>query len=316
MHTAHAAARVVNPSRRHVLLDPAELDGAPLAFSSYDEALNWLDAERLNLVAAVSVAADQGLHEIAWKLPITLWDLFNLRNYWADWIATHKIGLASARCRDDLLGENWVSNNLAAAYIRTGRNLEAADLLVRVLANERRLSHRRGQAVSLTNLGVVHGNLRQTEASVESYQQALEISREIGDKRGEGVALSGLGDNWKLLGERGRSVLYYQLALDAHRAAGDEFGEAGVLLSLSQAYFAFGQTGEAVKHSRQALALNRRIGHRYAEAMTLGLLGQALATDGHRDEARQCFLEAYEILESIHDPSASEMLGHLGDVDQ
>jgi uncharacterized protein YabN with tetrapyrrole methylase and pyrophosphatase domain len=45
-------------------------------------------------------------------------------------------------------------------------------------------------------------------------------------------------------------------------------------------------------------------------------LGQALATDGHRDEARQCFLEAYEILESIHDPSASEMLGHLGDVDQ
>jgi DNA-binding SARP family transcriptional activator len=316
MCTAHAAARVVNPSRRHVPLDPAELDGTPLAFSTYDEALDWLDAERLNLVAAVSVAADQGLHEIAWKLPITLWDLFNLRNHWADWIATHKIGLASARCLDDLLGQNWVSNNLAAAYIRTGRNLEAADLLVRVLANERRLSHRRGQAVSLTNLGVVHGNLRQPEASVESYQQALEISREIGDRRGEGVALSGLGDNWKVLGQRDRSVLSYQLALDAHRAAGDEFGEAAILLSLSQAYFAFGQTGEAVKNSRQALALNRRIGHRHAEAMTLGALGKALATDGHRDEARQCFLEAYEILDSIHDPSASEMLDHLGKFDQ
>lgn len=311
MCTAHAAARVVGPSRRHVLLGSAELDCTPLDFSTYDDALNWLDLERLNLVAAVSVAADQDLHEIAWKLPIILWDLFNLRNYWADWITTHRIGVESARRLNDVLAENWVSNNLAAAYIRTGRNLEAADLLVRVLANERRLSHRRGQAVSLTNLGVVYGNLRQPEASMESYQQALEISREIGDKRGEGVALNGLGDNWKLRGQRDRSVLSYELALDAHRAAGDDFGEAGVLRDLSQAYFHFGQIGEAIKQSRCAVELNHRIGHRHAEATALGVLGRALAADGHRDEAHRCLLKAYRILESIHDPSAPEMLDHL-----
>ena len=70
LRTADAAAGVVAPYRDRVPLDPVEPGGEPLAFATAEQALAWCEQERTNLVAATRQAAAQGLHDIAWKLPV------------------------------------------------------------------------------------------------------------------------------------------------------------------------------------------------------------------------------------------------------
>ena len=71
--------------------------GDARGFGTAEEALAWYDSERANLVAATRQAAGAGLHDIAWRLPASLFSLFSSRGNWADCIATNRIALDSAR---------------------------------------------------------------------------------------------------------------------------------------------------------------------------------------------------------------------------
>ena len=68
-----------------------------LDFGSVDDALAWCDDERANFVAATRQAAAAGLHDIAWRLPPTLFPLFSRRSNWADCVTTHRIAAESAQ---------------------------------------------------------------------------------------------------------------------------------------------------------------------------------------------------------------------------
>ena len=67
-------------------------------------------------MAATRLAAASGLHELAWKLPAAAMVFYGRRSHWADWVAAHEIGLASARTVGDRLAEAWMLNNLGMAY--------------------------------------------------------------------------------------------------------------------------------------------------------------------------------------------------------
>jgi DNA-binding SARP family transcriptional activator len=115
LHSAAAATRLLNPHRLHVNLDPAPVAGAAPDFGSHDQAREWLDEERENLVAAVHQAATWGLHEITWQLSLTMWDLFVLRGHHSDWVTTLQAGLRSTRTLGDRFAESRVLDDLAVA---------------------------------------------------------------------------------------------------------------------------------------------------------------------------------------------------------
>ncbi len=309
LHSAVAAARVINPLRSHAPLDAA--GPAPMAFSGYDQALAWLDAERSNLVAAVGQAARQYAHEIAWKLPVALWDLFSLRNHWADWVTTHEIGLSSARRLRDRTAEAWLLNHLASGYSRSGRHLDAIDCHQQALPIRRETRDRRGEAATLANLGITYREIGRFGHSMDNLQQALAIYREIDLRYGEGMVLHSIGEIHRELGRYDEAVSHHQQALAAYREAGDRFHAAEALANLSQAYLRLGQLDKAIDHSRQAVGLNRQIGHRFGEAMSLTALGNALLDDGQAKEARRCWLEAHVIFGELGDPREAEVSGKL-----
>ena len=112
LRTADAAAGVVAPYRERVPLDPAEPGSVPLAFATAEQALAWSEQERTNLVAATRQAASQGLHDIAWKLPVAASVCFDRLGYRTEWLTTHRIALDSVRELGDRRGEAWVLNNI------------------------------------------------------------------------------------------------------------------------------------------------------------------------------------------------------------
>ena len=68
LHTAHAAARVVDPCREAISLPPLAARVRPQTFATRQQALSWFEAEQTALVAVMASAADTGLATHAWQL--------------------------------------------------------------------------------------------------------------------------------------------------------------------------------------------------------------------------------------------------------
>ncbi|HEY5989824.1 MAG TPA: tetratricopeptide repeat-containing protein, partial [Streptosporangiaceae bacterium] len=57
----------------------------------------------------------------------------------------------------------------------------------------RQLGDARGEAITLANLGLLHGGQRRHAEALGCYEQALAICRRVGDRYEEAEALRGLG---------------------------------------------------------------------------------------------------------------------------
>ena len=208
MSTADAAATVVLPaSLQHAARSGRGAGQPPLSFTAVDDALAWYDRDRANLIAATKQASASGMHDIAWRLPAPLLNVFDSRGNWADCIATHRIALDSARHAGNRQGEAWVLNNLGYALGITHES-EGIGHLEQALAIRREIGDRKGEAQSANNLADAYERLGRMNEAIGLLRRALDLNRDIGYRYGEGVALSNLGA--ALLGRqpgRGRNWL-------------------------------------------------------------------------------------------------------------
>ena len=299
MRTADAASTAVVPGRYDIPLVPA---GAvsPLGFSTAEEALAWYDDERVNLVAATRQAAESGLHEIAWRLPAPLFQLFSSRGNWTDGIATNRIALESARQVGDRQGEAWILNNLGHALGFTHHD-EGIDCLERSLAIRREIGDRMGEGQAANNLADAYHWLGRTDEALEQYRLALELNRKVGRRHGEGIALVNLG--WTLL-----DLARAEEAIDHLLQARQAFAEIGyadgvgyALHHLGRGYLLLGQDADALECLRQALASHQATGNRRRQAATLRSLADAQNRAGLTAEARESWTQAAAIFEALGD---------------
>jgi len=306
MRTADAAASAVAPHRYNIPLDASAGDDVlPLGFAASEEALVWYDDERANLVAATRQAAGSGRHEIAWRLPAPLFQMFSSRGNWADCIATHRIALESARRAGNRQGEAWILNNLGDALGFT-RHSEGIDCLERSLAIRREIGDRMGEAQAANNLADAYHWLGRTDAALELYRRALELNRAVGYRLGEGIALVNLG--W-LLVDLARAAEAIDYLLQARRAFAEIDYPDGVgyaLHILGRGYLSLGRDAEALDCLRQALASHQATGNRPRQAATLTSFGTAQSRLGLSAEARESWAQAEAIFTDLGDSAEAE----------
>jgi DNA-binding SARP family transcriptional activator len=300
VRTADAAATAQVPHRYNIPPEPADGDPPPLSFASAEEALAWYDGERANLVAATRQAAESGLHDIAWRLPATLYLVFNSRGNWADCIATSRIALDSARRAGSRQGEGWILNNLGEALGNIG-DPEGIGHIERSLAIRREIGDRIGEAQSANSLADVYLMLGRTAEALDLYRHSLEVNREVGHRYGEGVALGNLG--WALLeADRAEEAIDYLLqARRIFAEIGYVDGEGYVLWILGRCYLSVGRDAEALDSLRQALTSHRTAGNRRRQAATLRYVGTAECRVGLTAQARQSWAQAAAIFEELGD---------------
>jgi DNA-binding SARP family transcriptional activator len=300
LYAVAAMARLVSPHRDQVPLGAAP-DAAvtPLTFGAADEALNWCEVERSNLVAATRQAAAYGLHTVAWKLPVAALSFFNRRTYRADWVATHEVALASARKAGDQAAEAWVLNNLGIVYAQLGL-ADAVDCFEQALTIRRTSHDQRGEGQAANNLANTYLLLRRFD-ELDPFQQALDIQRRLGDRFGEAVALNNLGEAYRHVGRLDESISCLQRAREIFSGLDDAHGEGYALHYLGQAYLQSGRIGEAIDHLTRALGAWRAGGERLAEAQTLRQLGSAQRAAQRPADARQSWLRALALFEELDD---------------
>jgi tetratricopeptide (TPR) repeat protein len=305
MRTADAAATAVSPHRYNIPLQPADADPPPLGFGTAEEALAWYDSERANLIAATRQAAAAGAHDIAWRMPASLFSVFNRRGNWADCIATNRIALESARAAGNRQGEAWVLNTLGDALGVTG-DPEGIACLEESLAIRREIGDRMGEAQAANNVADAYQWLGRTNEALDLYRRALELNREVGNRYGEGVALVNVG--WALLDldRAGEAIDYLQRARRTFAEIDYVDGAGYAMHILGRCYLSLQQDTDALDCLRQALSTHQATGNRRRQAATLTSLGTAQSRVGLAAEARESWVQAATIFTELGDSAEAE----------
>ncbi|MER5529784.1 tetratricopeptide repeat protein [Streptomyces sp. NPDC002677] len=258
----------------------------PDLFKGRAEALGWLDAERVNLVAAAQWPDEHDQeppHTV--ELALHLADFLRERRFFEDWVAVGRAARdRAARSRDRHL-EAAVCNNLGNALLRADRSAEAIEPLVHAADLFRALGDPNGEGVAWNNLGLAQRRSGRLHESLVTHRQACERFRATGDRSHEGRAWHNLGLVLDSLGRYDEAVAAFRRACALHHRTGNRFLHGDSLNSLGCVQYGAGRTESAVAALRESLRIRQDSDNWYAMTLTWNNLARVLDNAGHADEA-------------------------------
>ncbi|MUL42046.1 hypothetical protein FZ103_12810 [Streptomonospora sp. PA3] len=308
--SARNAVRAVLPNFRFVDLGDYE-HVEPPEFASTAEALAWFTAERENIVQTVRAARDLRLDDLAWRLPATVYPLFEYGWYWADWREIHLVGLEAARSLGDRHGEARNLVGLGDAEWSRGENDTALGRFEAALAAAREAGDGWSEGFALRQLGVLRLD-HDGDRAHDLLWEAVEVFRGAGERRGEGMALLSLAEYEREHGVLETAERRARAAVDLFAGIADTWTTAWAGRTLAGILAASGRLEEAVAEYRSAIAVFEEQQNLEGVALARMGAGRAYASAGRTDEARAQLGAALDILHSMEDPRAEEVEAEIG----
>ncbi|MFJ8580888.1 tetratricopeptide repeat protein [Micromonospora sp. NPDC093277] len=254
-NTAAGAMDAAHPyeRQRRPQVPPARTPGP--ALSDPSSALNWLDGELPNLLAAASYATEHDRPAHLLHLSAILHRHLRTRGRYQDAAALHQQALTTAR---------------AACH-------QAAEL------------------EALVGLGHIHRLQDQHEQAINRYQQALQLARATGNQAAELDALAGLGHLHMLQGRHEQATEHLRRSLQLARATGNQAAELDALHGLGWVHLRQGRYAQATDHRRRALQLARATGNHPGELNALAGLGHLHRLQGRYEQATDLLQQALQL---------------------
>jgi DNA-binding SARP family transcriptional activator/Tfp pilus assembly protein PilF len=300
LDTADSAAQVIAPYRYRIPPESSS-EAVPLPLATVDDALEWYDSERANVIPAARQASVLGMHDIAWRLPPTLFPLFNRRHNFADCITANRIAVDSARAAGHRQGEAWALQNLGQALAKI-RDKEALASLEHALAIRRETGDRTGEAQIAVSLANAYRRLQGPEVALEHSQQYLEVLREVGNAALLGMGVNNHGEFCLELGRLDEAAKCFREAYDIWKSIGG-YGQGFALHNLGQVHLRSGQLDDAIECLTSAYRIHQASGDLLGQAHTLSHLVQAYRENGDEQAAQESTAAALAILESLKEDS-------------
>jgi DNA-binding SARP family transcriptional activator/tetratricopeptide (TPR) repeat protein len=273
LHSAHAAAMLIEPWRAAIVLQPADPVASARAPIDRDDALAWFGREHDGLLAAVERAGHCGFDTHAWQLAWTLAGFQQWRGLWRDRAACLTIALASARRLGDTALQARAHRGLGYAYTRLARHEDANLHLRQSLDLYDRLGDRAGRARAHHGLSYLLERQDDRAAALWHAERALVLYPPDGNPADRARAVSRVGRCHSRVGRHRLGLRYNRCALALLDGTCDHVAEAAVWDDLGYAHHNLGDHQRAAACYETALHLWRKLGHRYGEANTLTHLG-------------------------------------------
>ncbi|HEV2636109.1 MAG TPA: BTAD domain-containing putative transcriptional regulator [Actinocrinis sp.] len=269
----------------------------PLRFTDPDRALAWFDAERPNLLAVARAVDAGGTSAVPWLLTGAVYNFYNLRGLWDDWIESALIGLRSARADPD-------PETAAHTLVLLGYGLAVGGWPVPGLARceeglavFERTGNLRAQVLTLETMAAVAGALGRSGQRIGFLGRVAALRRELGSWSGLAVALGELALAYARADRYEEFFACCDEALPLARAVAATSVEAALLEALGEIQLRQGQIDEAIGTLGQAAAAHRRLGSPLVEAYALEWLGVAYLAAGRPDQAQAVWDQAYGLFE-------------------
>ncbi|BCB84209.1 SARP family transcriptional regulator [Phytohabitans suffuscus] len=307
LHTAHAAARLLNPHRYAITLAAVGPGVTTDGLADHNQALEWLGAERPALLAALHRAAGSGGDRHAWQLAWTLGDVLDRQGRWHDLVEAAHAAFAAAQRLADPAAQALAHRLLVLGLSRLERLAEAHAHGQQALELYRRSGDRQGQAHAHRALTRVLERLGRHAEALDHARCALDLYRASGLRDGQATALNSVGWFLALLGDHRGALSACTEALRLQQELGDHFGQAASWDSLGYANHHLGRHDAAVDCYRRAIDLFRDLGDRYNEADCLAHLAETQDAIGDPDAAQLAWTRALRILDDLGHPDAEQV---------
>jgi DNA-binding SARP family transcriptional activator/tetratricopeptide (TPR) repeat protein len=310
LHTAHAAAVLVNPSRTSLRIAPPDPGVTSERLTGHRQALAWFEAEHHVLLAAATLAAETGFDRQAWQLPLVIADSLDASGHWHELAAVARSALDAATRMGDAGGQAAAHRVLAGAHAQLARYDLARAHLADSLELYRRLGDRAGQAAVHLTVAWVSDLQERYAETLGHCERALGLFQAIGDQVEQARTLATIGWCHAHLGRHQETREFCQRALALLRERGHR-REAGIWDTLGYAEHQSGDYAAAVACYQRALGLFREFGDRYCQATVLVHLGDTRHAAGQSELARGAWREAVAILDALHHPYAGTVRARL-----
>jgi DNA-binding SARP family transcriptional activator/DNA-binding XRE family transcriptional regulator len=309
-----SAAGLLYPHLLH-LPAAAEQDQAVdrTVFATAAQAQDWLDAERVNLVALIVRLAGEGKNDTALRLADRLTGYFFLRSSVVDWQASATAAQRAATAARDPAG-------LAAAHLQLGMLhqvradlVESAEHFAEAVRLAREANWTAAEAVALNNLASAHWATGRAQETIDGLTQALNLHRRSGRKAGEAVTLANLaaahlelargveacGDQASAERHRHEALGLLDSAVEMHRDLGDARNEAETQRLIAEARRDLGEVEQAAGPAREALALACESADLRFEAIARSTLATILVRLGESEAGLIEHKRAVELAERL-----------------
>ncbi|MDU9001184.1 tetratricopeptide repeat protein [Streptomyces mirabilis] len=257
----------------------------PEEFTGREAALSWLDAERANLVGAVTIANGTGHPDIALRLPSSLVEYLGWRRLFDDWITTSTIHRDTAHATGDDRREAAAWNNLGTAFREVRRFDEAITALEHARDLFRRTDDRRFEARAWDNLGLALQDVRRFDEAITAHTHARDIHHDLGDDHREATAWGNLGVAFWKVGRFDEAITAHTQARELFEDTDDHHGVANAWNDLGLAFREVGRIHEAITAHSRARELFEQTGDQHSEGRAWMNLGLALEGEGRIEEA-------------------------------
>ena len=311
LHTAHAAAVLVNPSHTSLRIASPVPGVASEHFVGQRQALAWFEAEHHVLLAAAALAAGTGFERHAWQLPLAIGDYLDAGGYWHELAAVARNGLDAATRLGEVGGQAAAHRVLAGAHAQLARYDLAHAHLADSLEQYRRLGDQAGEAIVHRTVAWVSDLQERYAETLGHCEQALVLFQAVGDQVEQARTLATIGWCHAHFGGHREAREFCQRALALLRERGHRLYEAGIWDNLGYVEHQSGDHVAAVACYERALAMFREFGDRYCQATVLAHLGDTRHADGQSQEARRAWQEAVAILDALHHPYAGTVRARL-----
>lgn len=299
MHTGLTARRITHPNGYEPPTSLPDFSHPPLALSTSDQALDWWQRERTNLVAVIRQCAELGCDAPAWKLAHIVVAFLLLAWYPDDCRDVLRIGDAAARRLGDQHAQALMLLDTGELFDMLGRFHEAIDSYQQALP----LSQRSGapwiEGHCQNGLGLSYRELGRFDVAIRHLQAALATFRKAGDRRGEGCVLENIGITRRGLGKPEEAISYYRQALPIFEETKNDLDRADTLHQIGIAHYDLGHFDEAIRCYRQVLNICREKRNQRYSALTFLELGRAQLANHKPDAAYQSWQKALAIADQL-----------------
>ncbi|MBO0816143.1 MAG: tetratricopeptide repeat protein, partial [Actinobacteria bacterium] len=315
---AHAAAAASKHIATWTTAAGRPPPGSPPAhaprLATAQEAAAWLEAERSNLFATVSSAAE-ALPQHAVAIATAMGGFLRASGHWDQAAAQYQTALNAARRAGDRPGQAGALDELGLLQQLTGDYAAATATLAQAVALYAELGDQRGRAYALNHLGLVHQDTGDFQAATASHQQALALARAAGDRLAEAVSITDMGQVQQLTGDYPAAIASHRQALAMFQSLDSPFDQADATCQLGFDEWALGNYAAAAAWHRQALDLFRRLGDRLGQAWAIGGLGEVQLATADYPGASASLTKALELFRELGQRhSEAVLLNSLGDL--
>jgi DNA-binding SARP family transcriptional activator len=284
----------------------------PSPFTETD-AIAWFDSERSTFVPAIRAAAQNGLHDHAWRIASAWAPYLDMRAGFDDWNESHQQGLLSAMACGDRRGEAIMHRNLGQLALyqddwdTAWRHLDAAARL------SAEVGERLGEGIAAVGLGTWLRERGRPDEGLRQYEKAVEAFVEVGNANAEALARTAIANVWLARGDTMTAGRYLAEAFLIAVRRVDSHREAKVRRRIAALRARQGKYDQAVRQLRTALAIFNGMGDDHCAAYTRADLGQTLMERGEVAAARKMLLDSIDIGHRLGDRSVEgQAAQHLG----